>query len=435
MNQKKHFNLRKKLVLFTTILAMITYSTSALFIYGLYDYVTQFIEISEQWYIISILLLGIIWSGILAFIAARFIAKPLQDLEVAATRAAEGNLEQQIKIPRSNDEIRALSVAFDIMLKNIRNMVHNIQNHSENTNQAVVKLKEVVHTATQNATAILASSDDISQGAESSAEAIQQTAEAVEEATALAKEVQEKALQSKQKSTDMLNVLDHSKHAVNRLVGNVQSFANEQVHSLKEVENLKKNAEQVESIVTMVGDIAEQTNLLALNASIEAARAGEEGRGFAVVAEEVRLLADQSAQAVQQISGLIRVIQTNINSVVTNMNDNVNYVMKEAESGEGTNQAIEAMVHSVTDVATEIEQISGLVDRQLNSIEATVKQSQEVAAIAEETSAAAQEVDTAVQEQSATSELVERLSQELEIQANSLNDQVKQFSINSSLQR
>lgn len=137
MNQKKHFNLRKKLVLFTTILAMITYSTSALFIYGLYDHVTQFIEISEQWYIIIILLLGIIWSGILAFIAARFIAKPLQDLEVAATRAAEGNLEQQIKIPRSNDEIRALSVAFDIMLKNIRNMVHNIQNHSESTNQAV----------------------------------------------------------------------------------------------------------------------------------------------------------------------------------------------------------------------------------------------------------------------------------------------------------
>lgn len=428
MEKKNRFNLRKKLVLFTTILAMITYSTSALFIYVFYDYINSFINIPEQIYVVIVLGLGIFWSGVLAYFAAGFITKSLQKLELVATRAAEGDLDQTIDIPKSDDEIRSLSIAFDTMLKNIKNMVHNIETHFENTNQSVLHIKEASNLAAKHSALISASTDDISKGAESSAEAIQHTAEAVEEATMLAQEVQAKAGQSKQKSTDMLDVLTDSRNAVNDLVHGIQQLANEQQESLKDVEHLKQNALQVESIVTMVGDIAEQTNLLALNASIEAARAGENGRGFAVVAEEVRLLADQSAQAVHRISGLIKTIQEDVNGVVQKINENVQHANKEAESGESTNAAIEQMSGSVKDVAKEVDTISELVNKQLESIQATVRQSQEVAAIAEETSAAAQEVNASVQEQASTTEQVESLAQALAEQANNLNEQIKQFS-------
>ena len=87
----------------------------------------------------------------------------------------------------------------------------------------------------------------------------------------------------------MLTTLHESKQIVHQLVQGVQSLANSQEKSLEEVDRLKQNAIQVESIVTMVGDIANETNLLALNASIEAARGGENGRGFSVVAEEIRI--------------------------------------------------------------------------------------------------------------------------------------------------
>ena len=76
--------------------------------------------------------------------------------------------------------------------------------------------------------------------------------------------------------------------------------------------SLIDNAQKIGEIVQLVGNIAAQTNLLALNASIEAARAGEHGEGFAVVAEEVRLLADESAKAVQGISDLVATIQTDV---------------------------------------------------------------------------------------------------------------------------
>src|SRR5699024_73468 len=164
--------------------------------------------------------------------------------------------------------------------------------------------------------------------------------------------------------------------------------------------HLKENALEVESIITMVGEIAEQTNLLALNASIEAARAGEHGKGFAVVADEIRILADESANAVQQISTLIGSIQNDVTNVVKKISEHVVHAQEKAEAGALTNTSIEHMSTSVTEVANEVTTIRDLVNRQLQFIQMTVQQSQEVAAISEETSAATEEDSAAVDRKS-----------------------------------
>lgn len=429
MKTKYRFSLRVKLMLFTTILALITYSTSAIFLYYVHDFIVEYWTISMEAFTIGTLMLGIIWSGLLAFMAARFLTKPLENLERAATKAANGDLNQTVEISKTDDEIRALSIAFNTMLKNLKEMVRNIDIHFDNTNQTVIQMKTAAGQVAQHSEQISASIDDISKGAESSSEAIQKTVESVETATALAEEVQEKAQQSKEKSTMMLDTLKNSIKVVNQLVDGIQRLANEQELSLKDVDHLKQNTLQVESIITMVGEIAEQTNLLALNASIEAARAGEHGRGFAVVAEEIRKLADQSAQAVQRISGLIAAIQDDVSQVVNNINENVGYAKTEAENGEKTNTAIGKMANSVEEVAQEIESIYNVVEVQLQSIKATASQSQEVAAIAEETSAGAEEVNASIHEQATVIESVDELAHELGEQAQNLNRQIQQFKV------
>ncbi|MFA1822695.1 methyl-accepting chemotaxis protein [Virgibacillus oceani] len=432
MGKRKHrFSLRLKLVLFATGLAIITYTTSALFLYVIFDYVQAYWQISEEVFTIITLSLGVIWSGLLAFFAARVITKPLEKLNEAASMAADGNLNQEVEIPKSDDEIRALSLSFDTMLKNLTSMVHNIDKHFDNTNESVIHMKKVSDQASQHSTLISTSIDDISKGAESSSESIQYTAEAIEMATALAKKVQNKAAQSKEKSGMMLDTLSNSKDVVNKLVEGIQHLASDQEVSLADVEELNQNARQVESIISIVGEIAEQTNLLALNASIEAARAGEHGRGFAVVAEEIRKLADQSAQAVQQISELLTTIQDDVERVAAKMKNTVGFAKAEAENGAKTNTTIEKMANSITDTATEIDAISSLVDKQLESIQDTVRQSQEVAAIAEETSAGAEEVNAAIHEQAATIDKVDELAYELEDQAKVLNNQINQFKVSS----
>lgn len=427
VENKKRFDLRKKLVLFTTVLAIITYSTSAFFIYVIFDYIKHLWPYPEPVYVIIVLLLGIIWSGILAFVAARVITKPLQRLEKVATDVANGNLNQHIEIPKSNDEIRSLSLAFDAMLKNITNIVRNINENFESTNNTVNTLNEVSTSAAQHAAAISGATEDISRGAVSAADAIQQTAEAMNQATSLAEEVQHKAEQSKSKSEEMIETLNQSKIVVNNLVQGIQSLASEQEASLKDVEHLKENAHQVESIITMVGEIAEQTNLLALNASIEAARAGEHGQGFAVVAEEIRTLADESANAVQQITGLISAIQRDVTLVVEQINSHVENSNKEAKSGAETNEVIENMSSSVVEVAEEVNTISKLVNEQLQFIQSIGEQSQEVAAIAEETSAASEQATSAVLEQNDVIQTVDQLAHELSEQSKALNEQINQF--------
>ena len=102
MNKRKYrFGLQKRLVVFTSVLALITYSTSAFFIYVIYPFISE--RINEQTFVIITLLLGIIWSGILAYFAATFITKPLQRLENAAIRASSGDIREDVVTQNQDD--------------------------------------------------------------------------------------------------------------------------------------------------------------------------------------------------------------------------------------------------------------------------------------------------------------------------------------------
>lgn len=429
MKARYRFSLQKKLVLFTTILAIITYSCSAFFIYVLYDYIKEYWSVSAETFMILTLLAGIIWSGILAYFAAILITRPLERLEKAATEAASGNLQQEMHVPKSDDEIRSLSIAFNAMFKNIQSMVHNINGNFTQTNEIVTQLKEAASGASEHAVAISSASEDISSGSVNAANSIQQTAEAMEEATVLANEVQSNAEQSNQMATSMLNTLEQSEASVNQLVKGIQHVAMEQEDALTDVGKLQDNAVEVASIITMVSSIAEQTNLLALNATIEAAHAGEHGKGFTVVADEIRKLADQSAQAAQQVSALITTIDAEIDIVVKKIEEHVEGARQEAYKGEMTNKSIAAMAESVTLVADEVTTIRALINKQLAFFQSTVEQSQEVAAVAEETSAATEEVSAVVLQQEETINIVDQLAQDLATQAEELKLQINQFTV------
>ncbi|MCA0971031.1 methyl-accepting chemotaxis protein [Halobacillus litoralis] len=429
MSRKYRSSLRLKLVLFITGLAIVTYSFTALFIYGLHGYVQSFLEVSAQTFTIITLLLGVFWSGVLAYFISGFITRPLNRLEKAATAAAEGHLTEKVEVQKSDDEIRSLSLAFNKMIDNLSGVVRNIDQHFEETNRTVIQMKSSADQAAEQSRMISQTTQEISKGAETSAAAVQQNAESVEDATHLAEQVQQKAASSREKSEQMLSVLKNSEKVVEQLVTGIRNVADDQRASLKDVERLDKNAQEVENIISLVGDISEQTNLLALNASIEAARAGEHGKGFAVVADEVRKLADESATSVQKITDLIATIQSDVKQVVSQMTQQMNNSTKEAQKGKETTEAIQQMGSSVGEVVEAVQDISGMVERQLLSIQQSSIQSQEVAAATEQTSAGAEEVSASVQEQTYVMENIDELACALEKQAASLKNQIHKFQL------
>lgn len=422
---KRKSGLRKKLIIFVTILALVTYTTSGLFINVIQP--RFFPGLDAFWFTIITFGLGIFWSAVLAGLFSTILTKPLQQLESAAIEVAEGNIGVDIELPRSSDEIRSVAEAFQQMVYSLRGMVEQIESNFEKTAITIDNLSSGTSAATEQADAVAATIMEISSGAEESAVAIQETAEAIEDIRLLAVEVNKRAGQSSDQSEEMLTELNRTMDVFGTLVTGIRDMSEKSESLLGTIRQLDHNANEIGEIVQMVGNIAKQTNLLALNASIEAARAGEHGTGFAVVAEEVRVLADESANAVQSIAQLVSTIQADVSQVVVEIEEQVHVAAEEADRATETSRNVESMTGKVNDMAGSVIEITEFVEHQLKNIETTARQSQEVAAIAEETSAGAEEVRATTEEQVQSIEQADAMAEELKKQSQELYDVISKF--------
>jgi len=153
------------------------------------------------------------------------------------------------------------------------------------------------------------------------------------------------------------------------------------------VSRIEESAQKISDIIGLIDEIAFQTNLLALNASVEAARAGEAGKGFAVVAQEVRALAQRSANASKDIKALIQTSNSQVKSGATLVN----------QAGSSLTEIVSS-IKKVSDIVAEIaaasrEQATGL-DQINTAVSSMDELTQRNGALVEETSASAQSLST-----------------------------------------
>jgi methyl-accepting chemotaxis protein len=198
------------------------------------------------------------------------------------------------------------------------------------------------------------------------------------------------------------------------------------------VQNLGKKSEEISDIVKVINHIAEQTNLLALNAAIEAARAGEAGRGFAVVSEEVRKLAESSAKASDEISILIKNVNTETVKTVESMKNVYKLVSDGKEAVQQAGNSFEQIVGQTNNVTSVIKQIDQVAHDTRESVGIVFKSIVHVATTAEEgvsasldTSASIKEVSAAMMQQLASS------SEELNKMAADLQELIQRSHIKS----
>jgi len=272
---------------------------------------------------------------LLSWRLTRSVTVPLREAVQIANHIAANDLTSDIQLS-GRDEATELMQALALMQDNLRDTLARLSNSSAQLSTASDALSSVTNDANDSAQR---QSEEIEQAAT----AVNELTAAIEEVAGNANSTADQSRQADERTRYGLGKVDATLSAIEELVGSVQNNA-------QSMESLATRVTDVGSVLEVIGEIADQTNLLALNAAIEAARAGEHGRGFAVVAEEVRGLAQRTADSIAEIETIIEAVQSGTETAVGAMRANNEQASHTLTSGREAADALSTIATLISDI-------------------------------------------------------------------------------------
>jgi methyl-accepting chemotaxis protein len=359
-----------------------------------------------------------------------FVVKPIRLISEELEGLSRGEADLTLQVPvQTHDEIGDMANWFNQFLGRIRAMVLRINEHAQH-------LSEQVQAMNHSTLEVSAMSEDVTTTVQQIAKGAEEQASKIAELNQLMMETQDTMREVERKAHETSSAVDRATQTA-KIGGKMTRDALGRLATLNDsilgnstmVEKLGQKSREVGRVVEIISQIAEQSNLLSLNAAIEAARAGEQGKGFTVVADEIKILAEGSSKAVQEITSLVQEMQEETSAVVDSMK-------KSAREAEGGKEGIRSMETTLTEIVGVIDnvmehskKITEMINGQSQRFAKIAHSIQDINAVSEESAASTEEVSASTEEQTASMEQVSATFKELTAMAEELKGMVEKFKI------
>jgi methyl-accepting chemotaxis protein len=366
--------------------------------------------------VLSLVVILTVSAGLIFILVRKLVRKPLEDTVAMLKNIAEGegDLTERLVV-KSSDEVGMLSKWFNTFVGKIQAMIANIAGNASTLTSASAMLsdfsgqmKASTDVMTDKSTHVTTAADKMNLQMDSMAASMQDAAARVD---AIA---------------NAIDQITTTIHSINKNTEKAKSIAGEAVsknHSAaKQINELGQAAREIGKITEAITDISEQTNLLALNATIEAARAGDAGKGFAVVAGEIKELSRQTAQATENISGMIARIQ----GTTKNTTDEIADVSRIISS---VDEIVATIATAVKEQSRSMMEISGNIVQTTQEIQNLNKSAADSAAFSGQIAENMAEVNRAASDILAGSSRLNTSAVEISNLASQLNKMVVGFKI------
>lgn len=333
---------------------------------------------------ISVIAVALLIAVFLGFLTVYSIVRSLRRTVELVEELGRGGGDLTQRLPvQGKDELARLAQGMNSFIAKLQEMMLKIADVSAQTASSTAQVAAAVEETSSSVASVSTTTNEFAGSVTTLNEQTQDIAE-------MAKETLEKTAEGSRQIERTLAVMGEIDLAVTQL--------------RDEILELNDQSDRIRAIVGMITDIAEQTNLLALNAAIEAARAGEHGRGFSVVSEEVRKLAEESADAASEIAELIGSMQRIVRDTV----EKSEHSSRKVSEGKDTVTKSGQMFEEVQQV---FDELSRAINRAAGAISDLSAAGEEIAASSEEQSASLEEIAASMNEIASAVTELQRLVQ------------------------